>query len=62
MRQVGELVLARNQITALAGGMPGAVARAGLAHQVLPLKEIGGAIVSTVQASTADLASWQGGP
>jgi len=58
----GGTVLVQDEASSLVWGMPGAVARAGLAHQVLPLKEIGGAIVSTVQASRADLASWQGGP
>jgi two-component system chemotaxis response regulator CheB len=58
----GGTVLVQDEASSLVWGMPGAVARAGLAHQVLPLREIGGAIVSTVQASTADLASWQGGP
>jgi two-component system chemotaxis response regulator CheB len=58
----GGTVLVQDEASSLVWGMPGAVARAGLAHQVLPLKEIGGAIVSTVQRSTADLASWRGGP
>jgi len=32
-------------------GMPGAVAKAGFAHRVLPLDQIGTALVATVQRS-----------
>jgi len=58
----GGTVLVQDEASSLVWGMPGAVAKAGFAHQVLPLQEIGGAIVSTVQRSTHDLASWRGGP
>jgi hypothetical protein len=37
------------------------VAKAGFAHQVLPLEEIGGAIMAATQPSTRDLASSAGG-
>jgi len=43
-------------------GMPGAVAKAGLAHEVLSLDKIGGAIAAEVRRSTRDSASAAGGP
>lgn len=53
----GGTVLAQDQATSLVWGMPGSVVKAGLAHRVLPLDEIGAAIFTAVQRSRADLAS-----
>jgi two-component system chemotaxis response regulator CheB len=41
VRQAGGTVIAESQETAVVYGMPGAVVRAGLAHHVLPLPQIG---------------------
>ena len=57
----GGTVLVQDEASSLAWGMPGAVAKAGLAHQVLPLDEMGGAIAFAVQPVTRDLASAAGG-
>jgi two-component system, chemotaxis family, protein-glutamate methylesterase/glutaminase len=48
----GGLVLAQDEASSVVWGMPGAVASAGLAHRVLPLDEIGAAIVGIVQAGS----------
>jgi two-component system chemotaxis response regulator CheB len=40
LRGAGSAVLAQDQATSTVWGMPGAVANAGLAHKVLPLREI----------------------
>ena len=50
----GGAVMVQDEASSLVWGMPGAVARAGLAHQVLPLDEIGDAIVAEVQRSSRD--------
>jgi two-component system chemotaxis response regulator CheB len=42
----------QDEASSLVWGMPGSVAKAGLAHQVLPLDEIGAAIVAEVELST----------
>ena len=47
----GGTVLAQDEASSVAWGMPGAVVKAGLAHLVLPLDEIGVAIVAAVQNS-----------
>jgi two-component system chemotaxis response regulator CheB len=57
----GGTVLVQDEASSLVWGMPGAVAKAGFAHQVLPLEEIGGAIMAATQPSTRDLASSAGG-
>lgn len=40
LRDAGAQVLAQDEATSVVWGMPGAVARAGLAHRVLPLEEL----------------------
>jgi len=45
IRDRGGSVLAQDEATSTVWGMPGAVARAGLANAILPLDQIGGAIV-----------------
>jgi len=40
IRSAGGLVLAQDEPTSVVWGMPGAVSRAGLAHEVLPLSEL----------------------
>jgi two-component system chemotaxis response regulator CheB len=57
----GGRVLVQDEASSLVWGMPGAVAKAGLAHQVLPLDEIGAAIKAAVPAPTRDLATSAGG-
>ena len=47
----GGRVLAQDEASSLVWGMPGAVAKAGFAHRVLPLDQIGTALVATVQRS-----------
>jgi two-component system chemotaxis response regulator CheB len=49
VRAAGGSVLAQDQATSVVWGMPGAVARAGLANAVLPLGEIAPEIVQRVQ-------------
>ena len=50
----GGTVLVQDEASSLVWGMPGAVARAGLAHRVVPLDEMGAAIVAEVERSTRD--------
>ena len=57
----GGRVLVQDEASSLVWGMPGAVVKAGFAHRVLPLDQIGAAIVAEVQRSTRDLASSPGG-
>lgn len=45
----GGTVLAQDEASSVVWGMPGAVAKAGLAHRVLPLDQIAAAIVAAVQ-------------
>ncbi len=45
----GGTVLVQDEASSVVWGMPGAVARAGLAHRVLPLDQIAAAIVAGVQ-------------
>ena len=45
VREAGGMVIAQDEATSVVWGMPGAVARAQLAHQILPLDEIAHAIV-----------------
>jgi two-component system chemotaxis response regulator CheB len=48
LRGLGGTILAQDATTSVVWGMPGAVAGAGLAHQVLPLHEIAPEIVRLV--------------
>jgi two-component system chemotaxis response regulator CheB len=48
VREAGGQILAQDEATSVVWGMPGAVVRAGLADQVLPLSRIGDEIVSRV--------------
>lgn len=48
IRQSGGHVLAQDEATSVVWGMPGAVARAGLADVLLPLRDIAGEIVTRV--------------
>lgn len=57
----GGTVLVQDQESSLVWGMPGAVAKAGLAHQVLPLDKIGAAVLAAVPRLDRDLASSAGG-
>jgi two-component system chemotaxis response regulator CheB len=50
IRQAGGGILAQDEATSVVWGMPGFVARAGLAERVLPLEEIGAAIVGRASA------------
>ena len=49
LRDAGAHILAQDEASSVVWGMPGAVAQAGLAHQILPLNQIASAIVSRVQ-------------
>jgi len=57
----GGTVLVQDHASSLVWGMPGAVTQAGLAHRVLPLEEIGAAVLATIQRSGGGVAS-SGGP
>ncbi len=48
IRKVGGQILAQDEASSVVWGMPGAVARAGLADQILPLADLGPQIVSRV--------------
>lgn len=49
IRELGGRVLVQDENTSVVWGMPGAIARAGLAEQILPLEDIGGEIVRRVE-------------
>ena len=51
VREVGGTVLAQDRATSVVWGMPGAVAEAGLADEVLPLPDIPARIVEHVEAT-----------
>jgi two-component system chemotaxis response regulator CheB len=53
VRQRGGTVLVQDAATSIVWGMPGAVARAGLAHRVLPLAGIAQEIARIVARSRA---------
>jgi two-component system chemotaxis response regulator CheB len=53
VRACGGAVLAQDRDTSAVWGMPGAVARAGLADAVLPLGEIAGAIIDHIERGRA---------
>ncbi len=59
IRAVGGRVLAQDEATSVVWGMPGFVAEAGLAEEVLPLPAIGPAIVRRVAASRLPEAAWR---
>ncbi|MGL4441385.1 MAG: protein-glutamate methylesterase/protein-glutamine glutaminase, partial [Bosea sp. (in: a-proteobacteria)] len=44
LRESGATIIAQDEATSVVWGMPGAVVREGLAHHVMPLDQIGGAI------------------
>lgn len=49
----GGMVLAQDEASSLVWGMPGAVVKAGFAHRVLPLDEIGAVICATVKRTSS---------
>jgi two-component system chemotaxis response regulator CheB len=51
IREAGGRVLAQDEATSVVWGMPGAVATAGLADKILPLKQLGTEIVHRVKQS-----------
>jgi two-component system chemotaxis response regulator CheB len=53
VREAGGRVLAQDEATSVVWGMPGAVARAGVAEAVLPLGEIGPAVTRIVDGERA---------
>ncbi len=53
LRSAGALVVVQDEATSVVWGMPGAVVQAGLAHKVLPLREICGEVLATVARSRA---------
>jgi len=53
VREVGGRVLVQDEATSVVWGMPGAIARAGLADRLLPLEEIGAEIFNRVAACRA---------
>lgn len=56
IREAGGHILAQDEPSSVVWGMPGFVVRAGLADQVLPLKDIAGEIIRRVRKSRPD---WQ---
>jgi two-component system chemotaxis response regulator CheB len=54
MRQAGGPILAQDEATSVVWGMPGYVARAGLADKILPLPMIANEIVRLVRGATAE--------
>jgi two-component system chemotaxis response regulator CheB len=51
IRRSGGRIIVQDQLSSVVWGMPGYVARANLAHEILPLETIAEAIVRTVDAS-----------
>ncbi len=49
LRKAGARIIAQDEATSVVWGMPGAVCRAGFAHQVLPIHQIGPAILASIQ-------------
>ncbi len=63
IRAAGGQVLAQDEASSVVWGMPGAVAKAGLANQVLPLGQIGSEITRIVwQSRAANLATCETSP
>jgi len=54
IREAGGQILAQDEASSVVWGMPGFVTRAGLADQVLPLKEMASAIMRCVRRGRAD--------
>jgi two-component system chemotaxis response regulator CheB len=53
VREAGGQIVAQDETSSVVWGMPGAVARAGLADRILPLSLIGSEIVARVRSSPA---------
>ncbi|MEO1040530.1 MAG: chemotaxis response regulator protein-glutamate methylesterase [Pseudomonadota bacterium] len=51
VRDVGGQVIAQDEATSVVWGMPGAVAEAGLADEILPISDIGGAIARRLKGA-----------
>ncbi len=49
IQRAGGRILVQDEATSVVWGMPGAVVRAGLAHQVLPLPELGGRVSAMIE-------------
>ena len=49
IREAGGQILIQDEATSVVWGMPGMVAQAGLADQILPLNQLASAIISKVQ-------------
>ncbi len=62
VRAAGGQVLAQDEATSVVWGMPGIVARAGLANEVLPLAEIGPAVLRRVRQGPRASGSTECGP
>jgi two-component system chemotaxis response regulator CheB len=59
IRAAGGHVLVQDEASSIVWGMPGAVARAGLADRVVPLAELADAIAARVPRTTSELARLQ---
>jgi len=57
--EAGGTVYVQDEATSVVWGMPGAVAQAGLAHRVLPIGEVAGAVSRRLAASVAGGAAWR---
>jgi two-component system, chemotaxis family, protein-glutamate methylesterase/glutaminase len=57
IRRGGGRVLVQDEASSVVWGMPGFVARAGLAHRIVPLSELGNAIMMRVRKRTSQLNS-----
>ncbi len=53
IHKAGGHIIAQDEATSIVWGMPGAITRAGLVHQVLPLSEIAGAVGRAVRRPVA---------
>jgi two-component system chemotaxis response regulator CheB len=62
IRAAGGRVLVQDQASSLVWGMPGQLARAGLADAILPLDQIGPRLVSLTRPRGPALAAWRGRP
>jgi two-component system chemotaxis response regulator CheB len=51
--EAGGLVLAQDEATSTVWGMPGSIAKAGLAHEILPLDSIAPALKTLLNGSAA---------
>lgn len=48
LHEAGGSIIVQNETSSAVWGMPGAIAKAGLAHEILPLEEIGAALAARV--------------